>query len=159
MVWYPALRAKAMISLTIWRPMPRLRLARLGDRAVQAACMRNPHFIRGMALCEADLMDDAALVSRDAATESERPGQAWLLPDVQLASTELRFLLGQWEQAAPDPEGGIKSGREPGNLSLLPKVRGYVTLIAVAPGERPRSALSAPRKPGSGASSRAFPER
>jgi DNA-binding CsgD family transcriptional regulator len=136
----------------------------LTDRAVRLARanpddfarMGNPHFIRGMTLCEADLMDEARLVFRDAATESERPEQAWVLPDVQLAWTELRFLIGQWEEAALELEGGIEFARERGNLNLLSKARGYLALIAVARGDRTAAesalataeARSALRQPG-----------
>jgi DNA-binding CsgD family transcriptional regulator len=100
------------------------------------ARMGNPHFIRGMALCDADLMDEAALAFRDAAAESLRPEQAWVLPDVQLATAELRFLLGEWEEALPELEGGIQFARERGNLAALAKARGYLAFAALARGDQ-----------------------
>jgi hypothetical protein len=64
------------------------------DGANDSARMRHPNFIHGMVLCDCDLMDDATVAFRKAATESVELESAWIVPDLHLVVAELRFLLG-----------------------------------------------------------------
>jgi DNA-binding CsgD family transcriptional regulator/tetratricopeptide (TPR) repeat protein len=122
----------------------------LTSRAVQlaldapddAARHRGPFFMHGMALCDADLMDDAAAAYRRAANECEELKSAWLLPDIHLMSAELRFLLGEWDEAEPDLQAGVDAAPEQGNMIVVPRARAHLALIAAARGNRRAAELA-----------------
>ncbi|MGZ6616374.1 MAG: helix-turn-helix transcriptional regulator [Solirubrobacteraceae bacterium] len=116
---------------------------RCSERAVEVAVtaedpearMRGPFFMHGMALCDADRLDDAARAFRTAAEESNALESWWLLPDIQLVSAEVRFLRGEWEAAVPEIEGGIEFAREHGNMITLPRFGAYLALVAALRGD------------------------
>jgi ATP/maltotriose-dependent transcriptional regulator MalT len=60
------------------------------------ARMRGPFFMSGMALCDADRLDEAAQAFRRAAEECRALETWWLLPDINLAAAEVRLLRGDW---------------------------------------------------------------
>jgi DNA-binding CsgD family transcriptional regulator len=106
------------------------------------ARLRHPHFFLGLALCDADRMDDAAVAYRKAVQECEELGSAWILPDTRLMSAELRFLLGDWEVGVPELEAGLDAAADHGARILVAQSRGYLAIIAAAKGDR-RAAESA----------------
>ena len=61
-----------------------------------------------------------------AALQSDR-----LLADIQLLAAEVRLLCGDWDEAAPQIEGGI----EHGNLITLPQFQAHLALVAAACGD------------------------
>jgi tetratricopeptide (TPR) repeat protein len=105
------------------------------DGANDSARMRHPNFIHGMVLCDCDLMDDATVAFRKAATESVELESAWIVPDLHLVVAELRFLLGDWAEAEPEFEGGLTAARERGNLILMLRIHAYLALVAAARGD------------------------
>jgi DNA-binding CsgD family transcriptional regulator/tetratricopeptide (TPR) repeat protein len=96
---------------------------------------RNPFFMLSMTLSEADRFDEAADACRQAAEECRTLENVWILSDVLLISAEVRFQLGEWEEAEPELAGGIESALEHGNLSLQPRCRAYLAIIAAARGD------------------------
>jgi DNA-binding CsgD family transcriptional regulator len=102
----------------------------------EQARLRHPHFFHGLALCDADLMDDAAAAYRKAAVECDELGSTWILPDTRLMSAELRFLLGDWEDAVPELEAGLEAAADQGARILVAQSRGYLAIIAAARGDR-----------------------
>jgi ATP/maltotriose-dependent transcriptional regulator MalT len=105
------------------------------DSPDDSARMRHPNFIHGMVLCDCDRMDDAALAFGTAAAESSELESVWIVPDLQLVAAERRFLLGDWEEAEPQFEGGVVAARERGNLILMPRIQSCLALIAAARGD------------------------
>jgi hypothetical protein len=102
----------------------------------EQARLRGPFFLHGMALCAADRLDEAVVAYRRAAAECDELESWWLLPDIQLMSTEVRFLRGDWEEVTAELEGGVQFPREHGNLIGLPRFHAYSALVASAPGRR-----------------------
>jgi DNA-binding CsgD family transcriptional regulator len=103
----------------------------------EAARMRHPHFFLGLALADADRMDEAAVAYRKAAEECDELGSAWILPDTRLMSAELRFLVGDWQDAVPELEAGLDAAADHGALILVGQSRGYLAIMAAARGDRP----------------------
>jgi DNA-binding CsgD family transcriptional regulator len=102
----------------------------------EQARLRHPHFFHGLALCDADFMDDAAAAYRKAAEECDQLGSTWILPDTRLMSAELRFLVGDWEVAVPELEAGLEAAADQGASILVAQSRGYLAIIAAARGDR-----------------------
>ena len=113
--------------------------ARVRDVAFSApnpqARMRGPYFMHGMALSDADRLEEAAEAFRRAAEECNELETWWLLPDIQLMAAEVRLLRGDWEDAALEISGGLDFAREHGNMITLPRFHGYLALIAAAKGD------------------------
>ena len=99
------------------------------------ARMRGPYFMHGMALCDADRLDDAAQAFRTAAGEANALESSWLLPDIQLVAAEIRLLRGEWDAAIPEIEGGIEFAREHGNMITLPRFSAYLALAETLRGD------------------------
>jgi tetratricopeptide (TPR) repeat protein len=114
-------------------------MARVRDVAFSApnpqARIRGPYFMHGMALSDADRLEEAAEAFRRAAEECNELETWWLLPDIQLMAAEVRLLRGEWEDAALEISGGLDSAREHGNMITLPRFHGYLALIAAAKGD------------------------
>lgn len=66
------------------------------------AQLRHPHFFLGMALADSDEFDEARVAYARAVDDAEQLGAGWLLPDMLLQGAELRFIVGDWDDAASD---------------------------------------------------------
>jgi len=116
----------------------------LTDRAVrtaftagdEAARLRHPLFFRGLALTDADRLDEATAAYRAAVEECEALRSAWLLPDVRLMAAELRFLRGEWDDADPELEAAGEGAAEQGARILVAQSHGYRAIIAAARADR-----------------------
>jgi DNA-binding CsgD family transcriptional regulator len=51
-------------------------------------------------------------------------------------AAELRFLLGEWDDAVPELEAGLEAAADRGALILLAQSRGYLAIVATARGDR-----------------------
>jgi DNA-binding CsgD family transcriptional regulator len=98
------------------------------------ARLRYPHFFLAMALCDADRIDEARLAYAHAIDESQELGSAWLLPDMLLLAAELRFLVGEWDDAATEFEAGLQLAQQHGQRISLAQTKGYQAVIATARG-------------------------
>lgn len=96
---------------------------------------RSPHMMYGMALCDADRLDEAAAAYRTAAEECVTLEISLLVADIQLLATEVRLLRGEWDDAVPAIEGGVAFAREHGNLITLPRFHAYLAIIAASKGD------------------------
>jgi ATP/maltotriose-dependent transcriptional regulator MalT len=101
----------------------------------EQARLRGPFFMHGMSLCAADRLEEAEVAYRRAAAECDELESWWLLPDIQLMSTEIRFLRGDWEELTVELEGGLQFARAHGNLITLPRFHAYSALVASARGD------------------------
>ena len=106
------------------------------------ARLRHPHMLQGIALCDADRLDDAAAALRTAAEDCAALQSDQLLADIQLLAAEVRLLRGEWDEAVPQIEGGIEFAREHGNLITLPRFQAYLALVAAACGNDAGAALA-----------------
>jgi DNA-binding CsgD family transcriptional regulator len=93
---------------------------------------RYPHFFLGMALADADRLDEAKNAYAQALEESEELGSAWLLPDMLMLSGELRFLAGDWDDAAAELEPGLLLAAQHGQRISINQSRAYQAVIATA---------------------------
>ncbi len=113
------------------------------DRAVEVAFhppdhqarLRGPNMLHGMVLCDADRLEEAAATLRTAAEECAAVESWYLLADIQLLASEVRLLRGEWDEAAPEIEGGIEFARERGNLITLPRFHAHLAIVAAARGD------------------------
>jgi DNA-binding CsgD family transcriptional regulator len=98
------------------------------------ARLRHPHFFHAMALSDSDLIEEARGAYRIAIREYEELGSSWLLPDTLLLSAELRFLVGEWDDAATELQSGLHLAREHGQRISVAQSRAYEALMATAKG-------------------------
>jgi DNA-binding CsgD family transcriptional regulator len=110
-----------------------LRLA--ADTGEPGARLRHPRFFLGMALCDCDLFDEAAVTFAEALEEYEELGSAWLLSDTLVLQATASFITGNWDDAAPGLEAGLLLGQEQGNRILVNQSRAYQAVIAAARGD------------------------
>jgi DNA-binding CsgD family transcriptional regulator len=96
------------------------------------ARLRYPHFFLGMTLADADQLDEARDAYARALEESEELGSAWLLPDMLMLSGELRFLTGDWDDAAAELEPGLLLAAKHGQKISINQSRAYQAVIATA---------------------------
>lgn len=106
------------------------------DPPSSGARLRHPHFFLGMALCDADLVEDARLAYRKAREECQDLGSAWILPDTLLMAAQLRFLVGEWDEALAELEAGLRAAHEHGHRILVAQSRAYQAVAAVARGDQ-----------------------
>jgi len=93
---------------------------------------RFPHFFLGMALADADRLDEAKDAYARALEESEELGSAWLRPDMLMLSGELRFLAGDWDDAAAELEPGLLLAAQHGQRISINQSRAYQAVVATA---------------------------
>jgi DNA-binding CsgD family transcriptional regulator/tetratricopeptide (TPR) repeat protein len=105
------------------------------DSSQPAARLRHPHFFLGMALCDSDLMEEGSIAYETALDEYHELGSAWLLPDTLLMSATRRFLTGEWEDAAPGLEAGLRVAHEQGQRILVAHSRALQAVMAIAGGD------------------------
>ncbi len=108
----------------------------------RAAREHGPFFMYGMALADADRLDDAAHAFRRAADECEELRVAWLLPDIRALSAEVQFLRGDWEAAQPEMETHVETAGAHGTLLVVTRMRAYLSLMAAARGDRTAASLA-----------------
>jgi DNA-binding CsgD family transcriptional regulator/tetratricopeptide (TPR) repeat protein len=106
------------------------------DPTDEMARLRHPHFFLAMALCDSDLVDEARLTYARAIKESQDLGSAWLLPDMLLLSAELRFLVGEWDDAAAELEAGLHLAQEHGQRVSLAQSLSYQAVMKLARGDQ-----------------------
>jgi DNA-binding CsgD family transcriptional regulator len=102
------------------------------DPPEDEARLRHPHFFLGMALADADRFREAKEAYAHAISESEELGSAWLLPDMLMLSGELRFLTGDWDDAAAELEAGLLLAARHGQKISLNQSRAYLAVVAAA---------------------------
>ena len=85
-----------------------------------------------MALADADRLDEAKDAYAQALEESEELGSAWLLPDMLMLSGELRFLAGDWDDAAAELEPGLLLAAQHGQRISINQSRAYQAVVATA---------------------------
>lgn len=105
------------------------------DPVDSEARLRHPHFFLAMALCDSDLVDEARLAYVRAIEESQELGSAWLLPDMLLLSAELRFLVGEWDDATAELEAGLQVAQQHGQRISVAQSRSYQAVMALARGD------------------------
>ena len=93
---------------------------------------RYPHFFLGMALADADRFDEAKDAYAQAVEESEELGSAWLLPDMLMLSGELRFLAGEWEDAAAELKPGLLLAAQHSQRISINQSRAYQAVVSTA---------------------------
>jgi DNA-binding CsgD family transcriptional regulator/tetratricopeptide (TPR) repeat protein len=103
------------------------------------ARLRHPHFFLGMALADVDELDHAALAYGRAIEEADKLGTGWLLPDMLLQAAELRFVVGDWDDAVVELEAGLDLAEEHGHRITVPQSCAYLSLIALYRGEVTRA--------------------
>lgn len=131
----------------------------IGRRAVALAVdphdhgarLRHPHFFLGMALADTDEFDEARVAYARAVEDAEQLGTGWLLPDMLLQQAELRFIVGDWDDAASELEAGLDLAERHGQKIAVPQSWAYLSLIALHRGDLP-SARRALGRLGTGAS-------
>ena len=110
-----------------------------------AARLRHPWFFQAMALSDADLLDDARVAFRRAIDECSALGSSWILPDALLLAAELRFVLGEWDDAWSELESGLRVARDRGATISEPQTRAYQAIMSIARGDhRAAEAMLAP---------------
>jgi DNA-binding CsgD family transcriptional regulator/tetratricopeptide (TPR) repeat protein len=120
----------------------------LGRRAVRhmehsgdmAARLRHPHFFLGMALCDADRIDQALQAYDRAIAEYHELGSGWLLPDTVLLSAAARFLTGDWDDALAGLQAGLRTADDQGQRILVAHSHGYESLIHLGRGDHDAAA-------------------
>ena len=137
-VW--SLGALSVAVKTQGRYYEALTLARRGvaltfDPVDSEARLRHPHFFLAMALCDSDLVDEARVAYVRAVEESQKLGSAWLLPDMLLLSAELRFLVGEWDDATAELEAGLQVAQQHGQRISVAQSRSYQAVIGLARGD------------------------
>jgi DNA-binding CsgD family transcriptional regulator len=100
-----------------------------------AAQQRHPRFFLGMALCDADLIDEAEREYEAALAEYDALGSTWLLADTLLMSTTGRFLTGNWDDALAEFESGLIVAAEQGLEILTAQSNAYRAMIHTARGD------------------------
>jgi DNA-binding CsgD family transcriptional regulator len=93
---------------------------------------RHPHFFLAMTLADADCLDEAKDAYVRALEEAEELGSAWLLPDTLMLVGELRFLAGDWDDAAAELESGLLLAAKHGQRIGINQSRAYQAVIATA---------------------------
>jgi tetratricopeptide (TPR) repeat protein len=93
------------------------------------ARLRYPHFFFGMTLADADRLEEAKDAYARALEESEELGSAWLLPDMLMLSGELRFLTGDWDDAAAELEPGLLLAAKHGQKISINRSRAYQAVV------------------------------
>jgi DNA-binding CsgD family transcriptional regulator/tetratricopeptide (TPR) repeat protein len=101
------------------------------------AQLRHPHFFLGMALTDADEFDEARGAYARAVEDAEQLGTGWLLPDMLLQAAELRFIMGDWDDAASELEAGLDLAERHGQRITVPQSWAYLSLIALCRGDLP----------------------
>jgi DNA-binding CsgD family transcriptional regulator/tetratricopeptide (TPR) repeat protein len=99
------------------------------------ARLRHPHFFLGMALADVDELDQAAVAYGRAIEEAEKLGTGWLLPDMLLQAAELRFVVGNWDDAVAELEAGLDLAERYGHRITVPQSCAYLSLIALYRGD------------------------
>ena len=110
-----------------------------------AARLRHPWFFQAMALSDSDFLDDARVAFRRAIDECSTLGSSWILPDALLLAAELRFVLGEWDDAWSELESGLQVAHERGATISEPQTRAYQAIMLIARGDhRAAEAMLAP---------------
>jgi len=91
-----------------------------------------PHFFLGMTLADADRLDEAKDAYARALEEAEELGSAWLLPDMLMLAGELRFLVGDWDDATAELEPGLLLAAKHGQRVCVNQSRAYQAVVATA---------------------------
>ncbi|HEY6684109.1 MAG TPA: AAA family ATPase [Propionibacteriaceae bacterium] len=91
-----------------------------------------PHFFLGMTLADADRLDEAKDAYARALEEAEELGSAWLLPDMLMLAGELRFLVGDWDDAIAELEPGLLLAAKHGQRVCVNQSRAYQAVVATA---------------------------
>jgi len=107
------------------------RAVRLAANADQpGARLRHPRFFLGMALCDGDLVDEAAVTFAEALEEYEELGSVWLLSDTLVLQAIASFVTGNWDDPAPGLEAGLLLGQQQGTRILVNQSRACQAVIA-----------------------------
>ena len=93
---------------------------------------RYPHLFLGMALADSDRLDEAKGAYARALEEAQELGSVWLLPDMLMLAGELRFLAGDWEDAAAELEPGLLLAAQHGQRISINQSRAYQAVVATA---------------------------
>lgn len=99
------------------------------------ARLRHPYFFLAMALSDADLLDEARVAFRRAVDECSTLGSSWILPDALLLAAELRFIVGEWDDAWSELEAGLRVAHERGHKISKPQSRACEAIMAIARGD------------------------
>lgn len=105
------------------------------DPSSRDARLRHPYFFLGMALSDADRMEEGLLAYRAALEDQEELGASWLLADTLLLSAEVSFLQGRWDDAITEIETGLRTADEHGTPISVPQSHAYQAVIAVGRGD------------------------
>ena len=105
------------------------------DPLAPQARLRHPRFFLGMALCDCDLFDEAAVAFAEALDEYDELGSAWLLSDTLLSQATASFITGDWDDAESGLEVALQLGQEQGNRILVNQSRACQAVIAAARGQ------------------------
>ena len=100
-----------------------------------AARLRHPYFFLGMSLSDADRFDEARAAFRTAVDECATLGSSWILPDALLLAAELRFVLGEWDDASSELESGLQVAHDRGATISEPQTRAYQAIMSIARGD------------------------
>lgn len=117
--------------------MSRRAVASAFEAADNGARLRHPYFFLGMALADCDLVDDARVSFERAIVECETLGSVWLLPDTLLQAAQLRFVIGEWDDATVEFEAGLRLAEERGQRVLIAQSKACLAIIAAARGRLP----------------------
>ena len=99
------------------------------------ARLRHPYFFLGMSLSDADRFDEARAAFRTAVDECAALGSSWILPDALLLAAELRFVLGEWDDAWSELKSGLQVAHERGATISEPQTRAYQAIMLIARGD------------------------
>ena len=105
------------------------------DRVHPGARVRHPLFFLGMALCDSDRFDEARVAYTAALAEYDEIGSMWLTPDTLLISAVARFLIGDWDDAAPEFEAGLQAAHDHGNQTFVAQALTFQAVMALARGD------------------------
>jgi DNA-binding CsgD family transcriptional regulator len=100
-----------------------------------SARLRHPHFFLAMTLADTDAFDQARVAYQKAIEDAESLGTGWLLPDMLLQAAGLRYITGDWEDAAVELEAGLQLAAKHGQQINIPQSCAYLSLMASARGD------------------------
>ena len=99
------------------------------------ARLRHPFFFVGMALADCDLFEEARVAYGRAIDEAAELGTAWLLPDMLSLAAEVRFLVGEWDDAGTELEAATQLAEQHGQRISIAQNASYRALMAAARGD------------------------
>ncbi len=112
--------------------------------AVRSLPLR-PKLFLGLALFDADLVDEARGAYREALDDEF--GSGWWTSDTLMADAQASFALGEWDDAVPRLVAGGEAAREKDHPLLESQSMAYRAIIATATGDLPAAADLVARLP------------